>query len=317
MSDEAHTAGSRSHAGARTRRRATKPTPRARNRVRSGSRPARPRGNGQKLAPRGDEGPTDVQVPAQPPFPTLVAWAAACLLIFAAGTGAGYGLSAIQDPVYGAEADILYRVADGSGARAERDLATQQVVLQGRAVLQPVADEAQMPVEDLQELLSVEVVGQSDVLRITMEHRDPALAVQLARDISDHYVRTVAAAQDEAASFVEEQSAELAAALGDVEQELVDLQEEDDDAVGDTPDERRLQAEAERLRLRIAGLETLLAGAGAATPGGAEIRVLTPAYLLDEPLAPRPVRAAVAGGIAALVVIAALGAVLARRWGYA
>lgn len=253
----------------------------------------------------------DDRVPA-PPLASLVRWAALCLLIVVAAAGAGYGLSAVQQPVYGAQTDILYRVADGSGARAERDLATQQVILQGRSVLQPVAEEAGLAVEDLQERLSVEVVGQSDVLRVVVEHHDPAVAVDLARTISEHYVRTVAdsadAARDQAADFVQEQADELAESLEAVEAELAEL------GAGSSAERARLETEAEELQERIAGLEDLLGGRVA--PGGAEVRVLTPAYLLEDPLAPQPLRAAVAGGIAGLVVVSALAGLLARRWGY-
>lgn len=254
---------------------------------------------------------------APPPLRTLVRWTLVGMFILAVAVGAGYGLSVAQDPVYGAETDVLYRVPESSGARAERDLATQQVIAQGRSVLQPVAGDAGMPVEELQEIVSVEIVGQSDVLRITMAHPDPDRAVDLAQAVADRYVRTVTegpVADPEAATLVEAAIEDLATELAAVEEELAAVEDEPTGPATAAEGER-LRAEAADLQARIDGLERLLSGSTIA-PGGAEVRVLTPAYLLEEPLAPQPLRAAMAGGIGGLLAVGALGAVLARRWGY-
>lgn len=286
----------------------------ARNRARAAQPTSRPPATDSAWSI--EDTPVSARV-APPPLRTLVRWALVGTLILGLAVGAGYGLSVAQDPVYGAETDVLYRVPESSGARAERDLATQQVIAQGRSVLQPVAGDAGMPVEELQEIVSVEIVGQSDVLRITMAHPDPDRAVDLAQAVADRYVRTVTegpVTEPEAATLVEATIDELAAELAAVEEELAAVESEPADPAA-VADGERLRAEAEDLQGRIDGLERLLSGSTIA-PGGAEVRVLTPAYLLEEPLAPQPLRAGVAGGIGGLLVVGALGAVLARRWGY-
>lgn len=119
----------------------------------------------------------------------LLRLAAVSVVIVAAATTSAILVNALRGPVYGAEAEILYRTEDPSGARAERELATQQVILQGRGVLQPVAAEADLTVEDLQEKLTVDIVGSSDVLRLRVGDRDVAEAVDLTESIADSYVR--------------------------------------------------------------------------------------------------------------------------------
>lgn len=110
------------------------------------------------------------------------------VLIVVAATSSALLVNMLSSPVYGAEAEILYRADDPSGARAERELATQQVILQGRGVLQPVAAEAGLTVEELQDKLSVDIVGTSDVLRLQVGDRDVGQAVELTESIAESYV---------------------------------------------------------------------------------------------------------------------------------
>lgn len=258
---------------------------------------------------------------AGPPLVILARWILLGVCIVALAAGAGYGLSVIQAPVYGAETDVLYRVADGSGGRAERDLATQQVILQGRSVLEGLAADAGMAVEDLEDQVSVDILGQSDVLRITVAHAEASQALELARAISERYVQTVTdapAADSDTATFVEATIEDLVDDLAGIEDELADLvaqREATAEEEGGSPAEERLQAEAQELESQISGLRALLAGSAVA-PTDAEVRVITPAYLLEDPLSPQPLRAGVAGGMAGLLVVGAIGAALARRWGF-
>lgn len=181
----------------------------------------------------------------------LLRLAGVSLVIVVAATALAIVANELRSPEYGAESYILYRLDDPSGGRAERELATQQVILQGRQVLQPIAGEAGMTVEDLQEQLAVDIVGTSDVLRLRVGNTDPTLAVELTEQI--------------ATSYVEDQ------------------------------------------------LDTLEEGNRARS---AEVRILTPAYLLEDPISPGPLQAGAAGMMLGLLVAGVLVAVRLQRLGY-
>lgn len=281
-------------------------------------------GNGQTAAPMNEHAETQGlqgggRHTKTKPAPAGLRLVVLPVVIIVAAAAGALLINFVRPPVYGAEAQILYRVADDSGARAERELATQQVILRGRTVLQPVAAEVGMSVEELQDRVSVEVVGGSDVLRLTAGDPDAGVAVEVAQAIAENYVaareEVAAANQDEAAALVEEQIAEVSEALAGVEDELAAAAGAPEEPM--TAEEERLADEAEALQRRLETLQDRLASLQLAPPTQeAQVRILTPAYVLEEPLSPGPLQAGAAGMMVGVLVAAMLVAVQLHRGGY-
>jgi hypothetical protein len=124
-------------------------------------------------------------------------WVAAGLgvLIVALFAGAAVGYSMIQPTVYGAQAEfVLTARPELSDAAVDRAMVTQTMVVQSDLVLGPVAQQAGVPLAKLREQVSVDIVGRSNVLRITVGDRDRARAVTLVQLIAWGYLRAPVAA---------------------------------------------------------------------------------------------------------------------------
>jgi capsular polysaccharide biosynthesis protein len=118
---------------------------------------------------------------------------AVALILLVAGPVAASLYSLSQDRVYGGQIDVLFMPgADRSDGAAEREMFTQQVLVRNPAVLEPVAPVVGISLPDLQEAISVGVVEQSNVLRITVAGSDPVSATRAAQAVADEYVRVSA-----------------------------------------------------------------------------------------------------------------------------
>lgn len=233
-------------------------------------------------------------------------------------SGLAYLLAAIRQPVYGAEAQVLYRSADTSGLRSERELSTQQVLVQGRSVLQPVADGYEVSVADLQEWLSVDIIGESEVLRVRVAHPDQSVALELTQAVAEQYVDTVRQetrrALDAATQPLTERLDDLLEELADVEARIRRAQQDADPAAEPTARQQRLEAEADALRRRIATVEDQLARTELEQPAQPQVRILAPAYALEDPVSTSPEQAAVGGVLVGLLLAGgAITAMAARR----
>jgi putative MATE family efflux protein len=122
---------------------------------------------------------------------TLILLASAIVAVFGA---AATGLSLLQPTVYGARADVvLIPRAELTDAAADRAMITQAMIIQGDAVLTPVAAATGIPLSRLRGEVSATIVGRSTILRLTVGDRNRDRAVLLAQLITTEYVRTAAA----------------------------------------------------------------------------------------------------------------------------
>ena len=104
-----------------------------------------------------------------------------------AGAALGFSLL-IQPKVYGAQAEFLLTPRpDLSDAAVDRATQTQVQIVTSPAVLQPVADQAHVRLRDLQDAVSADMVGRTNILRITVGDRDPRRALALARLVASRY----------------------------------------------------------------------------------------------------------------------------------
>jgi uncharacterized protein involved in exopolysaccharide biosynthesis len=249
----------------------------------------------------------------RPSLPFLALLAAAIVTVSVA---AALAISLAMPTVYGAKADLLVRPGgDASGFGAERDLATQQTILQGSAVLGPVADAAGMPLERLEKMVSVENPAQTNILRLTVASRDRGTAQRLAELITEEYLRRTSAAGggavDPLAAQLERQADGLSRTLSQTLDRLEALTRQRRPGAAAASEEQRLRAAATSTLQRLGAVQDQLTALTARRLGQADVTVVVPAHLLERPLRPRRAQALAMGILLGLLVAA--GVVLALR----
>jgi len=229
-----------------------------------------------------------------------------CLLIIVGAAVAAYLYADRREETFGGRAEILFEGQEvGLATEAARQIATQEALLESASTLGPVAERFGLAPDDLDEDVSVESVGDSNVLRVTAGNADPAVAVEVSQAVAETYIAQVAGAEspelEEAKSLIQSRIEELTTQLADLQkglrkgkQKLV--------ATRSSVKDGQVLAETESLLGRIATLQDRLTELEVQQITAARARILTPAYLLEEPLQPQPVRAGAGGAIAGLFV---------------
>jgi capsular polysaccharide biosynthesis protein len=169
----------------------------------------------------------------------------ACFVIVTTAVVSAVVVGSRGADVYGARADILYVAPDAPLDVRQRSLATQGEVARSRAVLAAAAAQEGVPLDQLQDAVSVETGVQDDLLHITVSDEDRGVARRLAQAVATSYL----------------------------------------------------------------GLAARVEGADARS----RIRLLSPAYPLDDRLSPKPLRAAAVGLLLGLVLATGVAILLARR----
>jgi uncharacterized protein involved in exopolysaccharide biosynthesis len=226
-----------------------------------------------------------------------------CVLIVVGAAIAAYLYSDRRQEVFGGRAEILYVGREVlSATEAERQIATQRALLDSASTLAPVARRFGLALDELDQHVSVESVGDSNVLRLTVGNPDPELAVAVTQAVSESYVAQVrrgeSPALEKAKSLIESRIEELAGQLSDVQERFGDAERQL--AATSTVEDGRLLAEMQSVLGRIGSLQDRLTELELQQITNLGARILTRAYLLDEPLEPQPLRAAAAGMIAGL-----------------
>jgi uncharacterized protein involved in exopolysaccharide biosynthesis len=252
-------------------------------------------------------------MPRVPGLRTVGITVALIMAVFVLG---GLAFSLLQQRIYGAEIDILFDPgSDISDAAVERAFATQQVILRSPTVLQPVATANRIPVKDLEESLSIEVVERSNVMRLTVGNKNPTTAVTVAQMIADEYQRGFTSggpnSPERKTGPLQQQIQALADALPGMQARLERMARNRDTGASPSAEERQLQTTWVAAVQRISNLQDRLTDAQL---GQTQSRatLLTRARPLERPLEPQPIRTLAAGALAGLVVAA--GAVAIMLW---
>jgi uncharacterized protein involved in exopolysaccharide biosynthesis len=222
-----------------------------------------------------------------------------------------------QPRVYGAQADLIFNPgADMSDVATDRGLVTQEVILRSRTVLEPVAEATRIPVEGLKKALSVEVVNQSNVVRITVADRDADTARRVAQLIAEEYEKrilfTTSAADQQPIAYLERQIEQLAASLAGMQARADQLARRREPDAPMSTEERQLQLLATATQQRLARAQDQLTELQLGRLDQPRSRILAPAHVLEDPLRPRPVQAIAAGALVGVFVAAAIVLVLFR-----
>jgi uncharacterized protein involved in exopolysaccharide biosynthesis len=243
------------------------------------------------------------------PLPGVRALALMAAVVVAVSVIAAVAFATLTPRVYGAQAEVIFQPSgDLSVFRAERDMATQQVVVQGQAVLGPVADATHIPVRKLQDMVSAEIVGQTNILQITVANPDRGTAVALAELITTQYLTRFTSASVTAVDPAAAQLDRQVQALSDTISKMLDRLER-------LARERRPNAPAITSTLhRMGVLQDELTTLDKRRFQQPDVSLLVPAHPLDEPLRPRPLQALAVGALVGLFLTAGGALALLRPW---
>jgi uncharacterized protein involved in exopolysaccharide biosynthesis len=241
------------------------------------------------------------------------------LVLIVAGAAVAANLYADRQlEIYGGRAEILYEGQEiRTAVEGERQIATQLALLESASTLAPVAKRFGVTIDDLGDDLSVSSEAESNVLRATVADADPALAVEMTQAVAESYIDQVRAAD---APEIEQAKSFLESSIEQLSKELTELEERYEGAgrragAARTPSDEQLLTAMQSLLGRIGSLQDRLTELQVLQITDAGARILTPAYLLDEPLEPQPQRAAAAGGLAGLFLACLVLLVVARTRG--
>jgi ElaB/YqjD/DUF883 family membrane-anchored ribosome-binding protein len=252
-------------------------------------------------------------------LPSVRALALMAAAVVAISSSAALAFGLLSQRVYGAQAEIIFQPSgDLSVFRAERDMATQEVVLRGRAVLEPVARNTGIPVEDLRDMVSVEILGQSNILRITVANPDPETARSLAELVTTEYLSRFSSASATAVDPATEQLERQVQTLSDTISKMLDrlerLARERGPRDPATQEERELRAAVTSTLQRMGTLQDHLAGLERKRFQQPEVSLLVAAHRLERSLRPRPLQALAVGALVGLFLTAGAAVALLRPW---
>jgi capsular polysaccharide biosynthesis protein len=232
------------------------------------------------------------------------------LVIALVGVGAlaGRMVADRMPKMYAAHADVLYPLVQEQPTgflRQDRNLSTQEVLLTGRTVLDPVAAQFKVPVEDLVDQLSTEVVDESEVIRVQFTDPSRAQARKVLLAIVSKYVEVSNNPQRTALR------AYLDAQLADVQARLATARAA---AAGQVLGlTQAAQAEIDALVQRETTLQGQIDVDQLAAIGGPAPQVTVVPYVEHDAVSPQPLLVTAGGALAGLVVGLIVVAVLARR----
>lgn len=234
------------------------------------------------------------------------------------GTGAGLLGTLVLPVSYAARAEILYPIRQdeaGGFVRDGRNLTTQLVLLQGRAVLGPVAQRQGRAVDDLEDDVTVEVVETSEVIRIEARGPSREVAMGTLQAIVDRYFALESPARPSGVrEYLDGELAAVQSGIADVQGRLTQLQSEAAAGIGDSAAVTAADNQLQTLLSREQDVQTQLDDLNIASAAGPNAQLLTPAYPVPDPVSPRPLFAGGAGALIGLIVAAGAVALAARRW---
>ncbi|MBW3615588.1 MAG: polysaccharide biosynthesis tyrosine autokinase, partial [Actinobacteria bacterium] len=236
-----------------------------------------------------------------------------CVVVAA---GAAYGVASGQEPRYESSTELLFG-ASGTGTVDSRvvSIPTEARVVTSPAVLEAAAekiDGSDAPdVASLEAAVEAEQAGDIAVLRITARHQSPTTAAEIAEAVSETYLdkrdQRAAEAMAVDSAAISDRLAELSTEIERLARQVAahEAAGRADEAAVASQQMSVLSGEqtVQRARLYELGLTAARADRDAS--------VLVPASVPDEPVAPRPLRAAVIGGLVGL--LAGLGLAMARE----
>jgi uncharacterized protein involved in exopolysaccharide biosynthesis len=233
-------------------------------------------------------------------------------LVVALATVSALVVSLLSPRVYGARAEVLFDLGQAQLQEGQRQLETAARLGESRPVLLVAASATGLTVSEVDEALSFEPAGDSSVLEVTAVHREPQIAARLAQVGAEAVIaRMPAAAELPAVARIQDELSEAVETEARLEARLRELEAERAATPESPPvpsvDERLVEAELRQAINRRGQLESRLLAIELDDARTRPPQLLSDAYVLDEPLRPRPVRDAFAGMVFGTMVAGVLG----------
>jgi capsular polysaccharide biosynthesis protein len=223
-----------------------------------------------------------------------------------------YGLSSMGTKQFGSRQEVQYpitaAIASSDFLRSDRTLQTQLVAIKSRSVLGPVAKKYGLTVDELSKQVVASVVNDSEVIQIEVDDPSQAKARQMVGDIVDEYL-VYANTASSTSSDVEQHWTDELTRLRNARTPLVaDLSA----AASGSAQEQQLQAELDDLNNQIANAQSELSNAQINDIETQHVQRLTEPYDVGK-VAPKPMRAGLAGALAGMMIAAGVVVLLIRR----
>ncbi len=239
----------------------------------------------------------------------LLAVAAAIIVLCGAFA---YGVSSMGAKAYGSRSEIQYtltsQIASGDFLRQDRTLSTQLVAIKSRTVLDPVAQKYHMTVDALSKKVVASILAASEVIRIEVDDPSQAKANKIVGDITDEYLKYANTAVDTSAN-VEKYWNDQLKSLRTQRNGLIG---QISAATPNSAQQQQLQAELTDVNSQITDAQTQLNTATLTQLQTQNVRPLTLPYDVGK-VAPKPLRAGLAGALAGMMIAAGVVVLLIRR----
>ena len=238
------------------------------------------------------------------------------LILILLGTGAGLAGALALPKTYGARAEILYPIGQnqqgGDPLRQERQLSTQLVFLKSRAVLGPIAQKQGMQYKELDENLSVEVLQTSEVIQVEAHGSTKESARQTLQAVVDGYL----ALADQPSGVTRNLDTQLVEARANTARIQTQVEQLTAGVLAGTATQIALNEARTQLTASIdreKAIQVRIDEINLTGRSGPNAQLLTPPYVLPDPVSPQPLIAAGTGALVGLLVAAGVVAVRARR----
>ncbi|HEX7094746.1 MAG TPA: hypothetical protein VF183_02610 [Acidimicrobiales bacterium] len=236
------------------------------------------------------------------------------VVIIAASTIGAYLFVDRGEETYGARAEIRFDLGAGATTQAQIDrlIASQTVVAESRAVLEPAAAATGTPIDELESAFKAEIVGSSSILRLTVESPDPDKALRLVQAVADSYIAEVQRTSiTDAEEFLQAQIKEATDELTAITERLLVLENERAATVlagaQVTTEEELLRLRSETLNSRLSILQERLIDVQLHQREVPNAVLVGSPYVPDEPVGMKASQAAAFGALIGIVIAASLG----------
>jgi hypothetical protein len=238
------------------------------------------------------------------------------LILILLGTGAGLAGALALPKTYGARAEILYPIGQdqqgGDPLRQDRQLSTQLVFLKSRAVLGPIAQKQGMQFKDLDENLSVEVLQTSEVIQVEAHGTTKEAARQTLQAVMDGYL----ALADQPSGVTRNLETQLVETRANTARIQTQVDQLTAGVLAGTATQAALNDARAQLTASVdreKAIQVRIDEINLTGRSGPNAQLLTPPYVLPDPVSPQPLIAAGTGALVGLLVAGGVVAMGARR----
>jgi len=234
--------------------------------------------------------------------------AIAAAIVFACGVLA-FGVSEMLPKTYGARSEIVYPLTSlnpsGDTLRTDRILATQLVAIKSRQVLTPVATDFKMTADALSKKIVASVLQNSEVIRIEADDASQAKALKIVTAVANQYIKTASAnsGNSVAEGLLQGQIKGLTATINSLNAQLNSAS---------SREQLQLQTQLSNANTQLNNANSQLSQLEVSDAQTPKLNQLTQPYAAGK-VAPKPMRAGIAGVLAGMLIAAGVIVLLVRR----